>query len=824
MKKLMLALFIGIFLIGIISAAFPSSNVKSYFTFNESSGTLGWDSYNNWNITFSTANWSAGKIGNARVTGGNSDVNLRANSSGDTAITLNFWINRTDNFATDGQLIGTNGTFDDGYWTIHAGTGASIRLGTYDAGGWGYDLADINLRLNRWDMITLILNSTSQTAYVNGVMNSTAPLSITLNSGGITAFKRSTNVFTNALVDEVGIWSSSLTPSQITDLYNGGNGITYFKVSTAELRTYLISPSNKTYISSNTVSFKSNYTYSLMNITNATYYVWNSTGALFNKTTVTVNAADNYSILNITGFILGNYHWNVQACAQNSTSVICENSLFGNYTFDWRPFVINTQTYNLNPYETSYEKFEINITTLPQILTVNSKLIYNGTQYTASTDCDSGECNIYRYIDIPLIQSGESENKSFYWTITVFDGSTSFAFNTTDFIISHNTTRIHLETCSATYPVLALNFSVWDEQNLSRINNFSFGATFNTWLGSGSIQRNQSFENSSNSKEFNICIQPNTTQHTDAIIEYKFNSSKTTYLPRNYYFQNASLTNITQHIKLYLLDASQSTSFIQEVQDQKLSPTKNALIYMQRYYPAERIYRTVQISKTDDNGESIGFYETEVADYKHIITKNGVVLLETSAQKVVGKSTPYTLTFKVGETLSTPWSFWEDNPNIQTSLIYNHTTNIVTFSYIDVTGATAYAQLLITKESSRNATIATICSTTSTQSSATLTCNMTGYEGTYVAKGIIGTNEDIVVVLRFLITTARQIFGNEGIIIGIFIIMISGFAFIWNPTAGIVAVNAALWFVSIIGFISFSPIFLFAIAAVSIIAIILLKT
>ena len=202
----------------------------------------------------------------------------------------------------------------------------------------------------------------------------------------------------------------------------------------------------------------------------------------------------------------------------------------------------------------------------------------------------------------------------------------------------------------------------------------------------------------------------------------------------------------------------------------------------------------------------------------------GLILLETALQKVVGKSVPYTLTFTIGEALTIPWQPWEEDPNIVTSLTYNDTNKLVTFSYIDSTEETSFAHLVILQEYSNNNTVTTICNKSSTQPSATITCNMTDYQGTFIAKGIIGEGRSIVDVLQFVIDTALAVLGNTGLIIGFFIILTAGMAFIWNPVAGIVGINAAMWFVSMIGFITFPPIFLFAILGVSMITIILLKT
>jgi len=44
---------------------------------------------------------------------------------------------------------------------------------------------------------------------------------------------------------------------------------------------------------------------------------------------------------------------------------------------------------------------------------------------------------------------------------------------------------------------------------------------------------------------------------------------------------------VSEDINLYLLEAEDSTSFIIKVQDQKLSPVTNALVYIQKYYPSD---------------------------------------------------------------------------------------------------------------------------------------------------------------------------------------------------------------------------------------------
>ena len=588
----------------------------------------------------------------------------------------------------------------------------------------------------------------------------------------------------------------------------------------------LISPDGST-ISSNDVTFSAKFNITKdsntlgYNWTNATFYVWNG-NTIFNKTTVDLANINNtnYSLV-ISGFSNGNYKWNALGCYKNSTYSDCLFSLANN-TFSWRPFNISNQSYSHYVYETDRQRFNLSIFTIPDILSVTTKLNYNGELYDANTSCVGGSCNIISEIDIPLINVGNSLNRTFYWQMTLYDGTSSYVFNTSSSSLQQNVTRIHLEKCDGTYTIKTLNFTAYDETNLTSINPFKIAGTFYTWLGSGTIKRNQSFDESSVS-ELSLCITPiDRTQLVDAQIEYSLNDENITYVPRNYYFQGNGISNLTQNISLYLLSATESTSFIIKVQDQNFASVSNALVYIQRYYPSDGTFKTVQVAKTDDNGETVGFYQTETADYKHLIIRNGTILLLTNQQKVIGKETPYTLTFTVGDMLDAPWGSYIKNPNIYSVLSYNDTSKIVSFTYIDITGASTLGRLTVIKQSSSNYSKSVICNVSSTEPSATLTCDMSGYDGTFIAYGYVESS--ITDLLNFIITTARDIFGREGLFMGLFIILVAGFAFIWNPTAGVIAINAAVIFTNLIGFLSVSPIFIFGMIAVSIMAIILLKT
>jgi len=713
--------------------------------------------------------------------------------------------------------------WDDDHFTINcrntSGTGGSV-----------YVTSATYFTVGVWAHVVGVYDGAYVRMYIDGVEVGTASaltgnLTSTTHDLTIARLGIGNYYYYDGLMDEVGIWERGLSPTEVLELYNSGDGLAY--IYTRDVPTVTLdSPINASIISDVGTNFSvsgNNLSSISANWTNVTYNIWYDNSTVFNSTTVdfTDNETFNQTLI-FGGFTNGNYMWNAEACYTNITGSSCISAI-ANYTFEWRPFEIISQSYNEYVYETDRQRFNITINTLPEVLNVDTKLNYNGTLYSATTSCASGFCNIYSIIDIPLITSGESINRSLFWSITVYDGTGTYTFNTSDEIKQQNITRIHLEECAGVYTTTTLNFTAYYETNLTRINPFYIAGTFDTWLGSGAIYRTQSF-NKASTADLKLCITPTTkNQYSNAQIDYKFENENITFILRNYFFQNKTLTNISEEINLFLLEAEDSTSFIIKVQDQKLSPVVDALVYIQKYYPSDGEYRTVQIARTDSNGETIGFYETETVDYKHIIIKNGETLLETAKQKVVGKSVPFTLTFTIGTSLGFPWTSFEDNQNVSINLTFDKDTNIVTMTYIEnITGSITSGQLLVIKNSLTNSTSTIICNKTSTEASVTLTCDLSAYDGTFTAIAYInGGSEKII---EFIITDARDVFGSDGLFLGMMIIMVGGFAMMWNPSAGIVSINAAVIFVNLIGFITVSPIFIFGMISVSVITIILLKT
>ena len=500
-------------------------------------------------------------------------------------------------------------------------------------------------------------------------------------------------------------------------------------------------------------------------------------------------------------------------------TVVEEFNLTTTNTTSWTfSFLETGVTFEGNVSETSSQTLDINLTTDIDVQSIAAILTYNGTNYTSTSSCDeSGNCMISNTLDVPLVGTGEFDLYDFFWNLAIFNGTASSSITTST--RQQNATRIYLEECNATYPHVALNFTVYDERSLVPINPYSFNGTFGFWIGNGAVKRDNSIANTG--LETTICLQPNVTVKIDSTIDYDA-STTNDYTNRFYYFDGHEISNSSQSIFMYLLNTSSSTSFILKVQDDSLLPISSALIEVHRFYPGEGIFRIVQIAKTDDNGKSIGFFETETVDYKFIIKKGGSTLLETGVQKVVPETSPFTLTFNTGEPLDEPWITQIPKENLTSSLGWNSSSGIVSYIYTDSSGNFTQSRLLVIRQSLTNSSAdTTICNYTSVLISATIVCNSTFTNGVYIASAFNTRNGaealDLDKQFTFQVESLSGVVGLLGLFYGWFLILIASFMFKFNEIAGIWAVTITVFLINLSGLINFGGVFVTATIALAII-------
>lgn len=543
---------------------------------------------------------------------------------------------------------------------------------------------------------------------------------------------------------------------------------------------------------------------------NATIFIWYENGTIFNQTTNSlIGPLPNSTSWNIS-LSTGNFKWNVFACQSNSSDSFC-NFAPSNFTF-LNGFVVNNITYNSTTIETSNEGFILNFTT-GNLFSSSTILNYNNTNYVANVSCNANNvCLASTNINIPLI-SGTQQNNSFYWIVNLFSGNSSFIATTPSNIQTVN--QLSLVVCTSGSRVL--NFTAYDEQNRTRISPFNFEATFDYRTSpSSSFSKNLTISNLT-ATEVNICINTNTTIYTDAIIAYSAPNNPTSYITRNYFYQNYPISNNTQRVPLYLLRTAASTSFILKVQDNFVLPIVNALVNVQRCYPGDNSNETVFISRTNANGLTVGNFEAETALYKFFITNNSQTMLAVDqCAKVVPTTAPFTLLFQVSNAYVSPFNI-NNITDLDATLVYNTTTNQVVLSYIDTSGVFNQSQLIVRSLNYSGSSQPIVCNVTSSLSSGILTCDMPS-SGSYAASAFIYRSPGVLFdQITFAVQSVAGILSDYGIFLGFFIILISAFAFKYNELAGIWLINVAVIFCNYVGLIAFGKVFITAMLFISII-------
>lgn len=217
--------------------------LKAYYAFE----TLTTDSSGNGNtLTNNNAvTQASGIIGQAAkfVAASSQFLSINDNSTIDftTKVSISLWVNLTTVGANQ-CLISKGILSTDLEWAVQVLAAAHPRfsLGSI-TGAISADANGVTFTTGNWNHIVCVFDGTAGTGntdrakmWVNGTQQ-------TLSYGGVfpaanTPGANPMNIgklggavpqFTNALIDELGLWNVGLTQSQITSLYNGGAAVTY---------------------------------------------------------------------------------------------------------------------------------------------------------------------------------------------------------------------------------------------------------------------------------------------------------------------------------------------------------------------------------------------------------------------------------------------------------------------------------------------------------------------------------------------------------------------------------------------------------------------
>lgn len=510
-------------------------------------------------------------------------------------------------------------------------------------------------------------------------------------------------------------------------------------------------------------------------------------------------------------------------------SLNCVNS---NYFYSKVGF---DETHEATVLEGDTAHFSLNVTwynqkstsvTFPPVVTYNkiinltlAKLNWNGTNYSAfkmssgnysTSNCDASgvgatiTCYLaWEYFEYnKTVGLSSNQNVSALWYLNFTNSYVKGDFTSGAYNQVNNLTQeiytMSLTDCSAPYNTTALNFSFYNETTNTTMN-ASAESTFT--LRSGAVIRNLSLI-SQNTADFLVCLNPpNETILTNATIAY----NKTDYPTRNYFLVNANLTNVTQYVTLYLIDAASSTSVYINAKDTVGSAYKNVIFKVLRYFIGTNEMRLVEESKSGEEGNApIRLVETSV-NYKFIGELDGVVVFSSDLMRIVCTSTPCAIQFTIP-----PANIGNSNPytainGFSNFFTWDNETKIASLVYNDVTGVTPTLRFLVKKDSTRG--VLTICNSTATSASGSISCNLSSYpEGTaYLYAYRTASPESLIGWLAITLDSFIDIFGTEGVFWAWILILTAVIVgMIWEAGLGIFGLFLGLLFIYFLKIMSIS--------------------
>jgi len=634
MKSPISLLIFALLLIGLMGSASAVANYSStsdkifFYKYNEATGTAITDEVGTYNTNYDAGQptWIDGRSGFGSAGNISSGATHRADtgfqpSALQTAnLSLEFRGKTSSSASTIimGTVSGADPTKKG--FTIIGGTnfkviatdGASAILNEFD---FGCSVSNNN----EWHHIVLTINSTDgYTMYQDGAR---CPNSISgsINGASTTNFflhnRPTANAGWNGALDQVIWWNKTLTLSEIVSLNNSVS-------DSSSISTILNSPNNNTF---HITPINFSATISQNDLTNATLYIWNSTG-IFNQSTQTISGTTNTTTW-LNSFNVGSYTWNVFGCSLTECSWGVSNRSF---VYGYQ---INSLDY-LTGYETSYQDYVLNInaSSLPSSAYLN----FNGTYYIASVSTSGTNYNL-TYNNLPISSSMlGSKNINFNFTI----GGVPFISS----VYTQSLLPISLGLCNSSINVTYLNITFKNETIGNENVKAQISSTFLYWLNGGLQANNKSLSivNTTENYNYPICFSPSdkSLDVIPSIIYYNSDSPQRNYAPAN----SETYSNSTTTRTLSLLPNSLGFYVTFQVLNSAGQAVTGATVNI-----SSSTFGLVEQRITDGSGGAT-FWLNPLSSYTVCVSATGY---PATCQAITPSSSQYTITLGTQSTTGT---------------------------------------------------------------------------------------------------------------------------------------------------------------------------
>lgn len=434
----------------------------------------------------------------------------------------------------------------------------------------------------------------------------------------------------------------------------------------------------------------------LFNITNITTTTlptpstWNYTAADINLDACYYNSSDNATYTPITCNSTITTSW-----ASSGYKIIqyCANDTIGNENCQLTNLSIfhygitqavdkttigegDTATFNLT---IDFMDIETNYPDTYAILT------HNTTNYTATTTfLNSSRAFFSQAINIDN-KTGDvlGGNVSWYWNYDVLSGSTSAA-NLTTAIQTQRVYKLAIDNCT-TYGEVIFNITIRDEESHSQLNASAGHTNIEVEVDITSrINPLLTWEYSNqfiNDSHVQICIPKEILNNSQYDIQATLGYDEVDRVREFFYLDKGTLNSsysydawTTKDLNLLDLLAADSTTFLFEFTNEDDLDVPNAVVHTFRKYIGEGIFREVERSKQDDNGETHIHLVEEDVIYYFVITLEGEEIFTTATYNARCQEVPCVITISARGGVANFTTDWDliDDTTIGT---YTFTTN-----------------------------------------------------------------------------------------------------------------------------------------------------
>lgn len=421
---------------------------------------------------------------------------------------------------------------------------------------------------------------------------------------------------------------------------------------------------------------------------------------------------------NITTFLR-----NVSLVQNNWTAYVCDtyncSMIHSNFSFFGQKIIKLNETYTNPDLGGSNSQFLLTMNASEGYTVVTPYLHYNNTQYQGQFT----QIGSYYYISttITLPFSSTQQNKTFYWNISLSDSTYTRTPTQTQTV-----NALAIDNCT-TYNNTILNFTMKDEEFLFWMNGTTIEYAINIYDNTRTdILMTENRTVTANPAR--ICLNTPLTNATsysmDATMKYYGNSS---YAVRYYNILNYTLMNSTapQHITLYDINNTVSLPFLLTFRDSTLTKTPGILVKVNRQYLPTNDFRTVEIPKTDTNGQTIlNLVRNDIVYNILFVNSSGVIVASFSNVQAFCQDVAIgncVLELSAPGTSQTSFNY-NASVGISYAISYSNSTKLVSLAFNSLNSSSMQTRMVVRTENQFQNT--TVCDTTLTSTSGTLSCNL----------------------------------------------------------------------------------------------------